>query len=100
MTIKNEVLHFSAEEMEQINTLAVMLSATGLTCAPWQNFGFANDLCNAAITLSTITANAEKCGSDFCFDLTKEIYGSDWEAEQGFAVDDVVAIHGRCDATM
>lgn len=99
MTIKNEVLHFSAEEMEQMNTLAVMLSATGLTCAPWQNFGFAEDLCNAAITLSTITANAEKSGQGFCFDLKQEIYGSECGDAQGFAVDNVVAVHGRCDVT-
>ena len=94
MTIVNNKLYFSAKEMERMNTLAVMLSATGLTCAPWQNFGFAEDLCNAAITLSTLTANAEKCGEGFYFDLENEIYGSDWEAEQGFAVDDVVAVYG------
>ena len=37
MTIVNNKLYFSAKEMERMNTLAVMLSATGLTCAPWQN---------------------------------------------------------------
>lgn len=89
MTIVNEKLYFSQEEMEAMNTFAVMLSAMGLTCAPWQSFGFEADLCNAAITLSTITANAEKIAGGWMFDPTTNYYGSEYD-EQGFVVDNVV----------
>jgi len=87
MTIVNDKLYFSQDEMEQMNTFSVMMSALGLTCAPWQHFGFSADLCNAAITISTIAANAEKITGGWVFDPTTSYYGSEYE-EQGFAVGD------------
>ena len=87
MTIVNDKLYFSQDEMEHMNTCAVMISAMGLTCAHWQHFGFDADLCNAAITLSTITANAEKITGGYVFDPSTNYYGSEYD-EQGFAVGD------------
>ena len=91
MTIKNNKLYFTPSEHETLNLFAVMMSAAGLTCVPWQNFGFAEDLCNCAITLSTITANADYIGKEYVFDLSKEIYGSEYD-EQGFCVDNCISL--------
>lgn len=92
MTInsKNQLI-MTVGEYNLINQFAVTLASAGILAMPWQCFGFSNDLANAAITLSTLTANAEQLDDYvYAFDLTKEIYGSEYEAEQGFAVDDVV----------